>query len=124
MINHQILITFCNIFQVVQQEQKHAISYISIIYTSFPYLIFVIYSPHMQFCFNFLSTQKRLNRDKTNLQQTCVNNKTNFRTKKHEYYTCGGIFHITHIQVMLRVDAGKIEVAGLAQLTNFKQVCE
>ena len=75
----------------------------------------------MQFCFNFFSTQKRLNRDKTNLQQMCVNyNKTNFRTKKHEYYTCGGIFHIKHIQV----DAGKIEVAGLAQLTNFKQVCE
>ena len=80
-----------------------------------PYLIFVIFSPHTQFLVNFFSTQKRVNRDKTDLRQKCVNcDKTNFTTKKHEFYTCGGILHITHMpdvekfQISPHLSYGKI----------------
>ena len=69
-----------------------------ILYTHEACLIFLIFSPRTHSLVNFFSTQKRVNRDKTNLRQKCVNcNKTNFTTKKHEFYTCGGILHITHM---------------------------
>ena len=64
---------------------------------------------------SFFSTQKRVNRDKTDLQQKWVNcDKTNFTTKKHEFYTCGGILHITHMpdvekfQISPHLSYGKI----------------
>ena len=50
------------------------------------YLIFVIFSPHTQFFDNFFSTQKRVNRDKTDLPQKYVNcDKTNVTTKKQDF---------------------------------------
>ena len=50
------------------------------------YLIFVIFSPHMQFLDNCFSTQKRVNRDKTDLPQKYVNcDKTNVTTKKQDF---------------------------------------
>ena len=73
------------------------ISYRDKSYGLITYLIFVIFLHTRNFGY-FFSTQKRLNRNKTNLRQKCVNcNKTNFTTKKHEFYTCGGILHITHM---------------------------
>ena len=78
-----------DIFVCISMYTKYVIVYILDICHFF--------STHAIFGY-FFSTQKRLNRDKTNLRQKCVNcNKTNFTTKKHEFYTCGGILHITHM---------------------------
>ena len=58
------------------------------------YLILVLFSTQAQFLNKFFSTQKHVNRDKTDLRQKCVNcDKTNFTTKKHKFDTCGAGWH-------------------------------
>ena len=50
-------------------------------------LIFVIFSPPIQFLAQFLSTQKRVNRDKTDYGKNSVNcHKTDFTNKKQGKY--------------------------------------
>ena len=83
------------------------------------YLIFVIFSPHTHSLVNFFSTQKRVNCDKTNLRQKCVNyDKTKFTTKNHEFHTFGGILIIT-----LMPDVEKLQISphlSYGKISNFK----
>ena len=63
----------------------------------------------------FFSAQKRVNCNRADLRQKCVKyDETNFTTKTHELYTCGGILHITHMpdvenfQISPHLSYGKI----------------
>ena len=59
------------------------------------YLIFVIFSPPIQFLAQFLSTQKRVNRDKTDYTKNSVNcHKTDFTTKNRINFR---FLHICHV---------------------------
>ena len=65
---------------------------------SLTYLIFVIFSPHIQSLVSFFSTQKCVNRVKTDFATNSVNHdKTNFSTKQHNVYTFKDILHIIHM---------------------------
>ena len=62
---------------------------------SLPYLIFVIFSPPIQFSAQFLSTQKRVNRDETIQAKNSVNcHKTDFTTKNRINFR---FLHICHV---------------------------
>ena len=60
------------------------------------YLIFVIFSPRAQFLAQFFSTQKRVNRAKTNFAKNSVNrHKTDFTTKNRVNFR---FLHICHVE--------------------------
>ena len=57
-----------------------------------PYLIFVIFSPHIKFWAKFFSTQNPVHRDKTNVRQSSVNCKKHlFSEQIWNFSTCGVI---------------------------------
>ena len=59
------------------------------------YLIFVIFSPPIQFLAQFFSTQKRVNRDKTDYAKNSVNcHKTDFTTKNRVNFRFLNICHV------------------------------
>ena len=61
------------------------------------YLIFVIFSPHTQSLVSFFSTQKCVNRIKTDFETNSVNHdKTILSKKQHNMYTFKDILHIIH----------------------------
>ena len=64
-----------------------------------PYLIFVIFSPPIQFSAQFFSTQKRVNHNKTDYAKNSVNcHKTDFTTKSRVNFRFLHLLTVCHVE--------------------------